>query len=85
MSAAAVAPLALDPAVVDIIAEGRFSDAGRAIGHANLATLQAAAQRCKEAATDARGRGLTFRQYQDRALLCRRLIQRLAEKQKANL
>ncbi len=82
MSAVA-ASIALDDAMVETIATGKFSDSGKAIGVANLATLQAAAQRCKEVAGEASGRGLPFRQYQDRALLCRRRIQIIAEKQKA--
>ena len=78
-----VESLSLNPAVVSVITDGSSHDAGRAIGTANLATLQAAAQCCDEAATEARDQGLPCKRHQNRALLCRRRIQLIAAEQKS--
>ena len=83
MSAAVAVSIALDDATVAVITRGAFSKAGRAIGTANLATLQAAAQSCNQAAVEAQEGGLAYRQYQERALLCRRRIQLIAQTQKS--
>ncbi len=71
---------AIDKQAVRTIVEGRYSDAGTAIGNANTATLQLAAQRCQEARGEMRGRGEPYRQLHDREILCRARIKRIAEK-----
>ena len=74
------APEAIDEAVVRIIVQGRYTEAGAAIGKANIPTLQLAAQRCGEAGQQARGRGESWRQWHDREILCRARVRRIQEK-----
>ena len=63
-----------DDAVVETIVEGRYSVAGKAIGQANLPTVQRAAQRCSERYVQALAAAEPCQQYHDRALLCRRRV-----------